>query len=131
MGYIIKNYKIDLILVGSDSILADGSIINKIGTYPLALLAYENKIPFYVATESSKFNMKSFYGREVKIEEKPKKEILSEEIKGIKPKNIYFDITPSYLITYIISEIGIFSPEQFIQKITSKLQYDWLKKYLI
>ncbi|MFX1450831.1 MAG: translation initiation factor eIF-2B [Promethearchaeota archaeon] len=131
IGYFIKKEKIDLILVGSDSILANGSIINKIGTYPLALLAHENNIPFYVATESSKFNLKSFFGIEVIIEEKPKKEILSEEITGVDPKNVYFDITPSHLITSIISEIGIFSPEQFIKNITNKLQFNWLKKYLI
>ena len=131
IGYFIKNSKINLILVGADSILADGSVINKIGTYPLALLAHENKVPFFVAAESSKFNLKSHFGLEVKIEEKPSNEILSEKIPGIQPKNVYFDITPSYLITSIISEIGIFSPDQFIQKITSELQVDWLKKYLI
>ncbi|MFX0139719.1 MAG: translation initiation factor eIF-2B [Candidatus Hodarchaeota archaeon] len=131
VGYFIKNRKIDLILVGADSILTDGSVINKIGTYPLALLAHENKVPFYVVTESLKFNLKSYFGIDVKIEEKPSNEILPEKIHGIEPKNIYFDITPSYLITSIISEKGIFSPEQFIQKITKELQFDWLKEYLL
>ncbi len=131
IGYFIKNCKIDLILVGTDSILADGSIINKIGTYPLALIAHEHKIPFYVAAESSKFNIKSYFEMEVKIEEKPPSEILSEKIQGIEPKNVYFDITPPNLITSIISEMGIFSPDKYVQKITNELQYDWLKKYLL
>ncbi|MHA1386335.1 MAG: translation initiation factor eIF-2B, partial [Candidatus Helarchaeota archaeon] len=70
IGFFIKNHKIDLILVGADSVLADGSVINKIGTYPLAVLAYENSIPFIVATESFKFNPRSYFGKQIKIEEK-------------------------------------------------------------
>lgn len=131
IGYIIKKYKIDLILVGADSILADGSIINKIGTYPLALVAQDNNIPFYIATESFKFNLRSYYSSDVIIEEKLPNEILSEEIPGVEPKNFYFDITPANLISYIISELGIFPPKQLVQQIIKKVPVNWFKKYLI
>ena len=130
IGYFVKNHKVDIILVGADSILGDGSIVNKIGTYPLSLIAHKNQIPFYVSTESFKFNLRSYFGRKIIIEEKPPREILSEKILGVEPKNYYFDVTPSNLITAIISEIGISPPKQFIQQVTKILPINWFKKYL-
>ncbi|MHA1380675.1 MAG: translation initiation factor eIF-2B [Candidatus Helarchaeota archaeon] len=130
IGHFIKTNKIDLVLIGADSILADGSIINKIGTYPLALTAYEHQLPFYVATESYKFNPRSYFGKPIIIEEKSPNEILSQNIPGVEVKNFYFDITPSKYITSLITEDGIFTPMQFIRSVIKELPLNWFKKYL-
>ena len=73
MGKFIDD--IDLVLIGVDSVLKDGSIINKIGTFPLAVLANERNIDIYAVGDYFKYNLKSHFGKEVIIEEKPIKEL--------------------------------------------------------
>ena len=125
--------EIDLVLIGVDSILKDGSIINKIGTFPLAITANAHNIDVYAVTDSYKYNLKSHYNQKILIEEKPIKEIYDKEIKDLNFKihNYYFDITPSKYIKGFISEYGILRVQEFLDKIQQDLPIEWFKYFLI
>jgi len=114
VGYCLSNRMVDLVMVGADRILKDGHVINKIGTYTIAVAAKRHRIPFYVVAPLSTFDPKSEV-REVKIEERDRREI--EEIfgkrvlpRGVKTLNPAFDITPPDLVTAIVTERGIVYP---------------------
>ncbi len=114
--------EVDPALVGADAILRDGSLVHKIGTYPLALTAQDLKKPFYVTTDALKIQ-----GRGVKyplrIEEKPASEITQgQKLAGVKVRNVYFDVTPARLITALITEFGTVNPSNS-SKIAARL-YD-------
>ncbi|MFQ6088513.1 MAG: translation initiation factor eIF-2B [Candidatus Methanofastidiosia archaeon] len=100
VGRFIK--EIDKIFVGADCITND-YLINKIGTYPIALCAKREGVPFYALSETYKFNPSN-----ILIEEKPSEEILKEKIPNLEVRNLYFDETPLNLVTKIIYEKGIF-----------------------
>jgi len=107
--------KVDKIFVGSDRTVANGDTANKVGTYNLAVLAYFHKIPFYVVSPLSSFDLSVRSGKDIPIEERPAKEMLEIMGKRIAPYGIKayypcFDITPGRLITAIITEVGIFRP---------------------
>ena len=125
--------KIDLVLIGVDSILKDGSIINKIGTFPLAITANANNIDVYAVTDSYKYNLRSHHNQKILIEEKPIKEIYDKEMRDsiFKIHNYYFDITPSKYIKGFISEYGILSVQEFLDKIQQDLPIEWFKYFLI
>jgi ribose 1,5-bisphosphate isomerase len=94
------------VLVGCDAILLDGSIVNKVGTFPLALLAREFGKPFYVSGETVKVT------ESVKLEERDPKEVIDpKKLKGARVANPAFDITPAKLIEAIITERGLVKPE--------------------
>ncbi|MEM4347190.1 MAG: S-methyl-5-thioribose-1-phosphate isomerase [Candidatus Altiarchaeota archaeon] len=97
----------DLVIVGADAIRKEG-VVNKIGTYLLAVAAKEQKIPFYVATTTFAIDKR----RKFKIEERPASEIY-KKIPGVEIRNPAFDITPLKYITGFITEKGIFSSEEF------------------
>lgn len=124
--------QIDLVLIGVDSILEDGSIINKIGTYPLAVLADSRKIDVYAVADSLKYNLKSHFGTEIMIERKPIEEIYDKEIKNtsLEIHNYYFDTIPPIYITGIISNYGILKIHEFLEKVKSDLPIEWFK-YLL
>ncbi|MCK4778940.1 MAG: hypothetical protein KAT57_02070, partial [Candidatus Lokiarchaeota archaeon] len=111
----------------------DGSIINKIGTFPLAITANAHNIDVYAVTDSYKYNLKSHYNQKILIEEKPIKEIIDKEMRGLNFKihNYYFDITPSKYIKGFISEYGILSVQEFLEKIQQDLPIEWFKYFLI
>ena len=94
----------DAVLVGADGILADGSIVNKVGTYLLALAAFDHNIPFYVCTESFKRWPRRMTPREHDLEEKDTGELGAPAWPGVRVRNVYFDITPARLITCCITE---------------------------
>lgn len=103
---------IDAIIVGADRIASNGDTANKIGTYPLAVLAKYHGIPFYVAAPVSTFDPGIPDGKNIKIELRDPDEVKSirgKEItlKNIKVKNPAFDVTPAKLITAIVTELGI------------------------
>lgn len=111
-GYLMNKGEINCIIVGADRIAANGDVANKIGTYSLAVLAKENRVPFYVAAPLSTVDMSVSSGREIIVEERDPEEItklrgLSLSPPGIKAKNFAFDITPASLITALITESGI------------------------
>jgi translation initiation factor 2B subunit (eIF-2B alpha/beta/delta family) len=124
--------EVDIILVGVDSILKDGSIINKVGTFPLAALAGSKKIDVYGICDSYKYNLKSHYGYSVLIEEKPTNEIYDKEIKNknLEVHNYYFDITPPEYISGIISDLGILSIHEFLKEAEKVLPIEWFKYFL-
>lgn len=109
---LMKEGRIDLVIVGCDRAASNGDVANKIGTYNLAVLAYYHKIPFYVAVPTSTFDISLESGREIPIEERAGDEIIKGFGKqtgpdGVKVYNPAFDVTPYYLIDGIITEKGI------------------------
>jgi methylthioribose-1-phosphate isomerase len=114
-AFLMQQKKIDLVVVGADRIAANGDVANKIGTYGVAVCAKYHQIPFYVAAPSSTIDLKTLSGDMIKIEERDKKEVLEIFGKRIahEKAQVYspaFDITPSNLITAIITEKGIHYP---------------------
>jgi len=112
-GSLMKQGLIDKIVVGADRIAANGDAANKIGTYGLAVLAKEHKIPFYVAAPSSTFDFTLKTGKDIPIEEREPREVrrfagVDTAPKAIKVRNPAFDVTPSRLITAIITEKSVF-----------------------
>ncbi|MCL4485180.1 MAG: S-methyl-5-thioribose-1-phosphate isomerase [Nitrospirae bacterium] len=109
--------KVNAVIVGADRIAANGDTANKIGTYGLAVLAREHGIPFYVAAPFSTIDPETPTGRTIPIEERSSREVThSGEIRmapeGISVFNPAFDVTPAKYITAIITEKGVFSPEE-------------------
>lgn len=109
---VMRQHRIDCILVGADRIAANGDVANKIGTYGLAILAREHRIPFYVAAPVSTLDVRLSSGDQIPIEERGPEEItctLGRQTapKGVKIYNPAFDVTPHHLVTAIISEKGI------------------------
>ena len=111
-GSLMYQNKIDLVITGADRIAANGDVANKIGTYQVAVLAKENKIPFYVAAPLSTIDMSIKSGDMIPVEERQPREIShfrNHEIgpSGVKTLNPAFDITPNKYVTAIITEKGI------------------------
>jgi len=120
VGYTLKG--VNAVLLGADSILADGSVINKVGTYLVALAAKDQSIPFWVASETFKISPSSLRIQSI-IEEGPPSEVIDlNRFKNLKIHNPYFDITPQNYVTEIITEKGILSP-QAINALAQKLPY--------
>jgi len=115
VGYVMYRGLIDKAIVGADRIVRD-AVINKIGTYSIAVLAYMHKVSFYVAAPVSTFDFKRV-SKEVVIEERNPREVthvLSIPIapEGVKVMNPAFDITPLKYVSAIICEKGILRPEK-------------------
>jgi methylthioribose-1-phosphate isomerase len=111
-GWFMKKGEIGLCVVGADRIAANGDTANKIGTYSVAVLAMENKIPFYVAAPTSSFDLTMKSGDEIPIEERHSREVTHLQgfpvaPEGIRVRNPAFDVTPSRYITGIITEKGV------------------------
>ena len=111
-GYFMQKGMVDKIVVGADRIASNGDVANKIGTYSLAILAKEHKIPFYVAAPVSTFDFAIKSGDEIKIEERDPMEVTHVFGKRVSPNNILiqnpaFDVTPSKYITAIITQKGV------------------------
>jgi ribose 1,5-bisphosphate isomerase len=113
--------KCDYFFSGADAILADGDLINKIGTNQISIAAKEYSTKHYVFCSTHKFEPTTFFGKEEKIEQRDTKEIWEKKPKNIKIMNSAFDRTDSKYIEGIVSEIGIFPPEQFANQLYNKL----------
>jgi methylthioribose-1-phosphate isomerase len=114
-GHLMSRGEVDVVIVGADRIAANGDVANKIGTYPLAVLAKRHGIPFYVAAPLSTFDPKIPDGSQIPIEERPAAEVTGFRgtrwaPEGVSVRNPAFDVTPAELVTAIISEKGIASP---------------------
>lgn len=125
-GYFMKKGLIDLAIVGADRIAANGDVANKIGTYSVAVLCKEHKIPFYVAAPTSTIDFSISLGEMIPIEERNPIEVTHILGKPIAPSNVgvanpAFDVTPAKYITAIITEKGAFKPEE-IRKLGEKMQ---------
>jgi len=103
---------VDKVIVGADSIAANGAVINKIGTSQIALIAHEARVPFFVAAESYKFHPGTLVGGLIEIEERDPKEIADpKRFPGVKIRNPVFDVTPPEFVDLIITERGIVPPQ--------------------
>ena len=121
IAQVMAKGEVDAVLVGSDRCAQNGDIINKVGTYPLALMAKEYGIPFYVLVQDPGSLAK---GEDVLIEERPVAELLifqgrslaPEGTKGIGGRYPAFDLTPASLISSLIGFDDTFTPESFRQR---------------
>ncbi|AEE97048.1 S-methyl-5-thioribose-1-phosphate isomerase [Mahella australiensis] len=121
-GYLMRNGKIDKVIVGADRIAVNGDTANKIGTYSVAVLAHHHQIPFYVAAPVSTIDKTLPDGSYIPIEQRDPKEmiyvngvqIMPDDVKVINPA---FDVTPHDYISAIITEKGILYPPYNIMNI--------------
>ncbi len=102
--------EIDLALVGTDRVTANGDVVNKIGTLGVAVLCRHFGIPFYVALPSSTFDPDTATGSEVPIEERDPTEVLGARAAEVSARNPAFDVTPASLVTAFITDRGIVRP---------------------
>jgi methylthioribose-1-phosphate isomerase len=116
VGYVMAKKLVNKVVVGADRIVKD-AVFNKIGTYSVAVLAHEHRIPFYVAAPKSTFDF-TRVSKDVIIEERSPEEVTfcgGQRIapEGVKVMNPAFDSTPLKYVTAIICEEGVLSPEKF------------------
>jgi len=114
-GYMMKQGKIDRVVVGADRIAANGDVANKIGTYSVAVLAKAHEIPFYVAAPISTIDISLSDGDKIPIEERSTEEVTHFAGARVAPEGIgvanpAFDVTPNQLITGIITDKGVLEP---------------------
>ena len=95
------------VVLGADSVRADGALVNKAGSYSIALAARAARVPVYVLCESLKIAPASW---PLTLEEMDAAEVLADPIPGVTARNVYFDVTPPRLITAIITERGVLAP---------------------
>jgi ribose 1,5-bisphosphate isomerase len=108
----------DHVLVGADSIAADGSVVNKVGTSGLAVNARERGVPIMVAAQTLKLHPATMTGHTVEIEMRDEEEVLSpaerEEVGDVTVENPAFDVTPPRYVDAIVTERGQFPPESIV-----------------
>lgn len=114
-GSLMRQGKVDAVLVGADRVAANGDTANKIGTYPLAVLASRHGIPFYVCAPTSSIDLATPDGEAIPIEDRPADEVTT--IRGVRiaplespALNSAFDVTPAELIGAIVTEEGVVRP---------------------
>src|SRR5215813_96339 len=111
-GHVMKQGKIDCVVVGADRIAANGDAANKIGTYMVAVLAQQHDIPFYVAAPVSTVDLSTATGEGIPIEQRDAKEVTHVREVQLTPDdasvhNFAFDVTPNELIAAIITDRGV------------------------
>jgi methylthioribose-1-phosphate isomerase len=111
-GPLMRQGGIDFVVVGADRIAANGDVANKVGTYTVAILAKTHGVPFYVAAPLSTIDLATPDGSHIPIEQRPPKEVSHLGSTRLAPEgasiwNPAFDVTPSELVTGIITERGI------------------------
>lgn len=114
-GHLLARGEVDAVVVGADRIAANGDVANKVGTYPLAVLAHRHEVPFYVVAPTSTIDPALRSGQEIPIEERDPREVLQLREVPLAPagacaRNPAFDITPHELITAIVTERGVLRP---------------------
>ena len=108
---------VDRVVVGADRIAANGDVANKVGTYPLAVLAARHGVPFYVAAPVSTIDPATSTGAGIPIEERDPAEV-SDHSDAFNPA---FDVTPGSLVTAFFTEAGVLEPpyEESIARVTA------------
>jgi methylthioribose-1-phosphate isomerase len=111
-GHLMARREVDAVIVGADRIAANGDTANKVGTYPLAVLAARHGIPFLVAAPVSTIDLATATGDDIPIEERAPNEVL--QFRGIRVappdtdvRNPAFDVTPAELITGVVTDEGV------------------------
>ncbi len=112
-GYLMQQGQVDAVIVGADRVAANGDVVNKIGTYMVAVLARHHQIPFYVAFPSSTLDDTLATGAQIPIEERAPEEVTGWgecrwAPEGVAVRNPAFDITPAALVSAWITEEGVF-----------------------
>jgi methylthioribose-1-phosphate isomerase len=111
VGHFLKTGTVEAVVTGADRIAANGDTANKIGTYQIAVLAKENRIPFYVAAPISTFDLSILDGQHIPIEERSPEEVT--HIRGVRiapdvpAAHPAFDVTPHRYISAIFTERGV------------------------
>lgn len=107
---LLRDGKVDRIFVGSDRIAANGDVANKIGTYPLAVMAERHGVPFHVLAPATTIDPRCPDGASIPIEQRHADEIYDRERRpqGVDVYNPAFDVTPKELVHSIITEAGSF-----------------------
>jgi len=123
MRWIVRHRPIDLILIGADAITVEGTILNKIGSKLLALVAKEHNIPFYVAVTMLKYNPQSEFGNLEIIEMRTKEEVFEDAPPTLKILNPAFETVSRDLISAFITEIGVFPPVLISEKFETYYPY--------
>ena len=132
-GALMKMGEIDLVIVGTDRTARNGDVANKIGTYSLAVLCKEHKIPFYVAAPLSSIDFSITSGDYIPIEERGPEEVTHIFGKcqiapdGVKVRNIAFDVTPHKYVTAIITEKGAFRPKDIKKLMKNNINLEKLR----
>ena len=121
--YAIKNASI--VLFGADAVTSEGKIINKIGTEMYAEIAERYDIPVYFCADSWKYDPFTAFGFEEAIEKREAKEVWDRPPKGVEISNRAFEIVSPKLATGIISELGVYSPDVFVEEV--KKNYPWIQ----
>ena len=111
-GSLMRRGAVSCVIVGADRIAANGDVANKIGTYPLAVLANENGVPFYVAAPLSTIDIALAHGDEIPIEERTPEEVTTPAGRRVAPEgaqalNPAFDVTPHRYVSAVITERGV------------------------
>ncbi len=116
-GYFLRTGQAQKVFVGADRVARNGDVANKIGTYMLALAAYDNGVPFYPVVPTSTIDLSLAHGSQIPIEERDPEEVLAIQLRGrpVVPadataRNPAFDVTPARLVTAIVTEEGIVRP---------------------
>jgi methylthioribose-1-phosphate isomerase len=116
-GYFLRSGQVQKCFVGSDRTASNGDVANKIGTYMLALAAYDNGVPFYPVVPTSTVDLTINSGDEIPIEERDPSEVLDLTFQGTSThpenasaRNPAFDVTPHRLVTAIVTELGVIYP---------------------
>jgi methylthioribose-1-phosphate isomerase len=115
VGALMERGLVDRVVVGADRIARNGDVANKVGTYPIAVLAARHNVPFYVAAPLSTLDADTPTGAEIPIEERDASEvvhILGQPVApaGAEALNVAFDVTPAELVTAIFTEAGALEP---------------------
>ena len=114
-GFLMKQGRIDCVLVGADRIAANGDVANKIGTYALAVLTAKHGIPFYVVVPVSSFDFSMPSGDAIPVEERSAAEVVAGFGQrtgpvGVDVYNPAFDVTPHELVSAVVTEAGVLFP---------------------
>jgi methylthioribose-1-phosphate isomerase len=111
VGHFLRSGGVGAVVVGADRIAANGDTANKIGTYPMAVLAHEHGVPFYVAAPISTLDLSMASGEKIPIEQRAASEVTHVHGVRMAPDvnvaNPAFDVTPARLIAAIITERGV------------------------
>jgi methylthioribose-1-phosphate isomerase len=126
---VMKEGKIDCVIVGADRIASNGDVANKIGTYGVAVLARAHDIPMYVAAPFSTIDLSMSHGGDIPIEERNPVEVTEglgrrTAPDGVSVYNPAFDVTPAHLVTAIITERGIARPS-YSESLSTLSRTDW------
>ena len=111
-GSLMAEGKVDCVVVGADRVAANGDVANKVGTYPLAVLARHHGLPFYVAAPTSTVDLSCAAGACIPIERRSGREVaevagVQVVPAGVEVENMAFDVTPAELVTAIVTEEGV------------------------